>query len=123
MLYKSFFAYNSYLQTFFGYEVRGVFLDISKAFGKTWRDCIILKLEQNGISEKLHNLLHDFLVNRKLRVVLNGQVFSWTNVRQVLLKVQYSAHCSFLSISVTYQKVSHQTLNYLLTIHYCFRNP
>ena len=68
MLYKLFFTYNSwYLQIFFGYEVRGVFLDISKAFGKTWHDCLILKLEQNGICEKLHNLLHDFLSKQKTK--------------------------------------------------------
>ena len=60
-----------------GYEVRGVFLDISKAFDKVWHDGIIFKLEQNGI---LHKLLRDFLVNRKQRVVLNGQVSSWNNV-------------------------------------------
>ena len=33
-----------------GYEVRGVFLDISKAFDKVWHDETIFKLEQNGIS-------------------------------------------------------------------------
>ena len=64
-----------------GYEVRGVFLDISKAFDKVWDDGIIFKLEQNGISGKLHKLLNDFLVNRKQRVVLNGQVSSWANVK------------------------------------------
>ena len=64
-----------------GYEVRGVFLDISKAFDKVWHDGIIFKLKQNGISGKLHKHLHDFLVNRKQRVVLNGQVSSWANVK------------------------------------------
>ena len=63
-----------------GYEVRGIFRDISKAFDKVWHDGIIFKFEQNGISGKLHNLLHDLLVNRKQRVVLNGQVSSWSNV-------------------------------------------
>ena len=63
-----------------GYEVRSIFLDISKAFDKVWHDGIIFKLEQNGISGKLHKLLHDFLVNRKQRVVLNGKVSSWSNV-------------------------------------------
>ena len=38
--------------------------DISKAFGNVWHDGIIFKLEQNGISGKLHKNLHDFLVNR-----------------------------------------------------------
>ena len=63
------------------YEVRGVFLKISKAFDKVWHDGIINKLEQNGITGKLHKLLHDFLVNRQQMVVLNGQVSSWSNVK------------------------------------------
>ena len=71
----------------YSYEVRGVFLVISKAFNKIWHDGIIFELEQNGISGKLHKLLHDFLVNRKQRVVLNWQVSSWVNVKQVFLKV------------------------------------
>ena len=32
------------------FEVRAVFLDISKAFDKVWHDGLIFKLEQNGIS-------------------------------------------------------------------------
>ena len=46
-------------------EVRGVFLDISKAFDKVWHDGVIFKMEQNGIFGKLHKLLHDLLINRK----------------------------------------------------------
>ena len=33
-----------------------------------------------GISGKLHKLLHEFLVNRKQKVVLNGEVSSSGNV-------------------------------------------
>ena len=55
-------------------EVRGVFLDITKAFDKVWHDGIIYKLTQIGISGNLLNLLEDFLKERKQRVVLNGQV-------------------------------------------------
>ena len=32
-----------------GFEVRGVFLDISKAFDKVWHKGIIFKLKQNGL--------------------------------------------------------------------------
>ena len=64
-----------------GFEVRGVFLDISKAFGKVWHEGLIFKLKQNGISGSLLNLLCDFLRNRKQRVLLNGQVFDWSDVR------------------------------------------
>ena len=63
-----------------GLEVRSVFLDISKAFDKVWRDGIIYKLIQNGISGNLLNLLEDFLKERKQRVILNGQVFTWKNI-------------------------------------------
>ena len=63
-----------------GYEVRGVFLDISKAFDKVWHEGLIFKLKQNGISGKLLNLIKDFLKKRKQRVVLNGQFSSWADV-------------------------------------------
>ena len=63
-----------------GLEVRGVFLDISKAFDKIWHEDLILKLKQYGISENVVCLIKCFLKNRKQRVVLNGQTSSWTNV-------------------------------------------
>ena len=67
-----------------GFEVRGVILDISKAFDKVWHKGIIFKLKQNGISSKLLSVLSDFLKDRKQRVILNGQVFSWTGVNAVV---------------------------------------
>ena len=51
-------------------EVRGIFLDISKAFDKLWHDSFIFKLRQN-----------DFFCNRKHRVVLSGHCSSWADVR------------------------------------------
>ena len=41
-----------------GFEVRSVFLDISKAFDKVWHEGIIFKLQQNGISDDLLNILN-----------------------------------------------------------------
>ena len=38
------------------FEVRAIFLDISKAFDKVWHDGLIFKLQQNGISGELLNL-------------------------------------------------------------------
>ena len=64
-----------------GFEVRGVFLDISKAFDKVWHEGLIFKLKQNGISGNLLNLLCDFLRNRKQRVLLKWQVSDWSDVR------------------------------------------
>ena len=63
-----------------GFEVRGVFLDASKAFNKVWHEGLLLKLNQNGISGNLLKLLHNFLSYWKQRVVLNGQHSSWDNV-------------------------------------------
>ena len=58
-----------------GYEVRGGFLDISKAFDKVWHNGHIFKLQENGISGNLLKVLKHFLENRKQRVVLNWQSF------------------------------------------------
>ena len=64
-----------------GLEVRGLFLDISKAIDKVWHAGMIYKLRQNGICGDLINILNDFLTNRKQRVVLNGttRFHSWAS--------------------------------------------
>ena len=64
-----------------GYEARGVFLDILKAFDKVWHNGLIYKLKQNGVSGNLLNLIIDFLDARKQRVVLNGKYSSWASVK------------------------------------------
>ena len=63
-----------------GLEVRGVFLDISKAFNKVWHEGLIFRLKQNDIPGEFLHILSDFLSNRKQRVVLNGKNSSWANV-------------------------------------------
>ena len=60
--------------------LRGVFLDISKAFDKVWHKGLLYKLEQNMIKGLLLNILKDFLKSRKQRVALNGQHSSWSDV-------------------------------------------
>ena len=60
--------------------MRGVFLDILKAFDKVWHNGIIFKLKQNGISGKLLSVSSDFLKDKKQRVTSNGKVSSWTGV-------------------------------------------
>ena len=52
-----------------GLVVRGIFLDVSKAFDKIWHDGLIFKLRQNGLR------------NKPQRVVLNGQYSSWADIR------------------------------------------
>ena len=61
-------------------EVRGNFLDISKAFDKIWDEGLLYKLESLGISGKLLNLFRSFLNDRYQRVVLNGKLSDWTPI-------------------------------------------
>ena len=43
-----------------GFEVRGIFLDISKAFNKVWQKGLIYKLKQNGLVGNLEILWPTF---------------------------------------------------------------
>ena len=61
-------------------ELTAIFLDISKAFGKVWHKGLIFKLKQNSISDKILNIITDFLSFRKQRVVLNGQASLWVSI-------------------------------------------
>ena len=56
-----------------GFEVRGVFLDISEAFDKVWHNGLIYKIKQNGVAGDLLDTLTNFLKERKQRVILNCQ--------------------------------------------------
>ena len=58
-------------------EIRPVFLDISKAFGKLWHDGLSFKLKQKGIDGVFLKLITNYLVQRKQRVVLNGLSSEW----------------------------------------------
>ena len=61
-------------------EVRGIFLDISKAFERVWHGRLIYKIKSFGISGTPLKLIETFLSNRYQRVVLNGQSSSWAEV-------------------------------------------
>ena len=56
-----------------GFEVRGVFLDISKDFDKVWHNGLIYKLKQSGVAGDLQETLTNFIKVRKQRVILIGQ--------------------------------------------------
>ena len=62
-------------------EVRGVFLDLSKAFDKVWHEGLLYKLKNNGINGNALQLIESFLHNRRQRVILNGQSSSWLSRR------------------------------------------
>ena len=70
-------------------EVRLVFLDISKVFGKVWHGGLRYKLKSMGISGELCNLLENYLAGRLQRVVLNGQTSSRRSVLASVPKVQF----------------------------------
>ena len=64
-----------------GLEVRGLLLNISKAFDKVWNDSLIFKLRQNGIRGDIINILREILLNGKQSVVLNCHYSSWADFR------------------------------------------
>ena len=58
-------------------EVRGVFLDLSKAFDKVWDDGLLYELRRMGICERYFEPIHSFLSDGFQRVLLNGQNSKW----------------------------------------------
>ena len=46
-------------------DVRGVFLDISKAFDKVWDSGLLFKLQSYGVEGQLLAVLKDYHYNRK----------------------------------------------------------
>ena len=74
------------IQSAFDENVRGVFLDISKAFDKVWHDGIIFKLKAFGVEGELLSLLRNYLENRQQKVVLNGQTSEWKKIMPGVLQ-------------------------------------
>ena len=54
---------------------------LTKVFDKVWRERLVFKLIQNGISSNFLHLIKDFLCDRKQRLVLNGQCSSWMDAQ------------------------------------------
>ena len=61
-------------------DVRGIFLDIFKAFDKVWHESLIFKLKAYGIEGELLSLLENYLQNHEQRVVLNGRTSEWRKI-------------------------------------------
>ena len=62
-------------------DVRGVFLDLSKAFDRVWHDGLMYKLKTLGICGNYYGLIHSFLSDRHQRVVLNDQCSKWSHIK------------------------------------------
>ena len=61
-------------------DVRGIFLDICKAFDKVWHKGLICKLKLHGTSGNLLKHTGNYLTDCKQREVLNGQTSSWERI-------------------------------------------
>ena len=72
-IYSSFDCYPSL-------EVRGIFLEISKAFDRVWHEGLIYKIQSTGISGTPLKLIKSFLSGRFQHVLLNGQTSSWSPI-------------------------------------------
>ena len=83
-----------------GLEVRGLVLDISKVFDKVWLAALIYKLRQNGICGDLINILSDFLIKRKRRIVLNRRCPPWVAIRLPAGVLQGSIHGPFFVFDI-----------------------
>ena len=53
-------TYNIYHSFDEGFEIRAIFLDISKSFDKVWHEGLIYKLRLYGFSDDFLSLLIDF---------------------------------------------------------------
>ena len=67
-------------------EVRGYFLDISKAFDQVWDDGLLYKVESLGVSENLLQLFYSYLNTKQQTVVINGQYSKWAPILAGALK-------------------------------------
>ena len=88
---------------------------------KFWQDCLIFKLQENGISGNLWKVLKRFLTNRKQRVVLNWQSSSWTNVQTGVPQGSILGPLLFLiHINNLVDGLSSLILSILLMVPLCF---
>ena len=58
-------------------DTRSIFLDMPKAFDKVRHEGLLYRLKAHGVQGNLHNLLANYLTNRKQRTLINGQESGW----------------------------------------------
>ena len=61
-------------------QSRMIFLDISKAFDRVWHARLLSKLHNLGFTGALLNFLRDYLANREICVVIDGQKSTWHKI-------------------------------------------
>ena len=99
------------------FEVRAVFLDISKAFDKVWHEGLVFKLEQNGISGSLLKLFQNYLNNRKQRVVLNRSFSEYPSIESGVPQGSILGPLPFLSTSMILKNILNRISILLLMIY------
>ena len=57
-----------------------IFLDFQKVFDKVRHQRLILKLKSHGIGNSIINWIEQWLIDRRQRVVVDGEVSSWESV-------------------------------------------
>ena len=62
------------------YPVDIIYLDFQKAFDKVSHRRLLMKLAAHGLDGDILQWIENWLSNRKLRVILNGQYSGWRDV-------------------------------------------
>ena len=70
-------------------DTKGIFLEMSKAFGKVWHEGLIYKLRSYGVQSTLIDPLKDYLSNKKQRVIINGASSSWRPIKSSFISCIY----------------------------------
>src|SRR6185312_9185653 len=63
-----------------------LFLDISKAFGRTWHDGLMCKLAKIGVLSNAWRWCRAFLCDRQIRAVHDGEQSRWFNINAGVLQ-------------------------------------
>ena len=83
-------------------EVRVIFCDISKAFGRVWHAGLIHKLRAAVISGKLLDWFTNYLLKRRQRVVLPGVESLWTFIKAGVPQGSILGHyCSYSLLMIS----------------------
>ena len=100
-----------------GLEIWGLFLNILNGFDKVWHVRLIHKLHQNDTCGSMVNILNDFLINRKERVVLYRVFFSWVDIQgEVPQDFMLGLFC-YWYMQITSEKVLKKNLSLFSVVH------
>ena len=72
-----------------GSPVDIIYLDFKKAFDKVPHQRLLLKLKAHGIGNGMINWIEKWLIDRRQRVVVDGEVSNWKSVLSGVRRDQY----------------------------------